>query len=178
MLESGAPSSVVLRGPGLSIYCWHQNIQIHGRYLPHHSLNKRKLWQHKNRKLFFPKKWFKNHYFVQENLNWLTLDESKWKSNSLSHASLTDYRSLTWCDVLWSFSQKVVWEPVSDKTEEPRSMVLVFSGSSLGKKPQLCRGKISHRHLIQIKTIKTVSMSLQILHMVDIVPAAHCISWI
>ena len=70
---------------------------------------------------------------------------------------------------LWGFSQKVVSKPVSDKTEEPRSIVLVFSGSSSGKKPQLCIGKISHCHLILIKTIKTVSMSLQILLIVDVV---------
>ena len=90
-------------------------------------------------------------------------------------------RSLTWRDSSWPWrmSRKVVWNLFEIKpSEEPRSMNLVFSVSSLrGGNHKHAYLTFQHRHLIADKNNEIVSpMSLQILPNRSCYGC--CISWI
>ena len=97
------------------------------------------------------------------------------------HAALAFCRSLTWRDSSWPWrmSRKVVWNLFEIKPrEEPRSMNLVFSVSSLrGGNHKHAYLTFQHRHLIADKNNEIVSpMSLQILPNRSCYGC--CISWI
>ena len=102
------------RLPGPAIHLWPARKQ------PHHSLDKRKLWQHKSRKWIFSQnrnpKWSNDYLNFIIPASCVQTPIGRW---SLMHAALAFCRSLTWRDspMAMKDGSKSGLKPVWDKTE-------------------------------------------------------------